>query len=102
AALVAALNLGPYLRTALISSGVAFAGYGPLVAWYIPNRWIDYLIGSGLALVSGILLFPHSSLSRYRRLLEVSDNDSHEQLRRLYPAAREEAAWLGQRLPPVD
>ena len=102
AALVAALNLGPYLRTALISSGVAFAGYGPLVAWYIPNRWIDYLLGSGLALLSGVLLFPQSALRRYRLLLERGDPGSSELLSRLYPAAREEAAWLGQRLPPQD
>lgn len=102
AALVAALNLGPYLRTALISSGVAFAGYGPLVAWYIPNRWIDYLLGSGLALLSGVLLFPQSSLRRYRRLLDRGDPDSLEQLRRLYPVAREEAAWLGQGLVSPD
>jgi uncharacterized membrane protein YgaE (UPF0421/DUF939 family) len=102
AALLVALNLGPYLRTALISSGVAFAGYGPLVAWYIPNRWIDYLLGSGLALLSGVLLFPQSSLRRYRRLLDRGDPDSLEQLRRLYPAAREEAAWLGQGLVSPD
>lgn len=102
AALVAALNLGPYLRTALISSGVAFAGYGPLVAWYVPNRWIDYLLGSGLALLSGVLLFPQSSLRRYRRLLDRGGPESLEQLRRLYPSAREEAAWLGQGLVSPD
>lgn len=102
AALAAALNLGPYLRTALISSGVAFAGYGPLVAWYVPNRWIDYLLGSSLALISGVLLFPQSSLRRYRRLLDRGDPHSLEQLRRLYPAAREEAAWLGQDLASPD
>lgn len=45
ASLVLALGLGSFLRTALISSGVAFVGYGPLVAWYIPNRWLDYLMG---------------------------------------------------------
>ena len=99
AAFVAALNLGPYLRTALISSGVAFAGYGPLVSWYIPNRWIDYLLGCALALLSGLLLFPDSALSRYRQLLERSDPSAREELARLYPAAREEASWLGQRLP---
>ena len=49
AALVTALGLDTYLRTALISSGVAFVGYGPLVAWYIPNRWLDYLMGCVLA-----------------------------------------------------
>jgi hypothetical protein len=47
--LVMALGLGSFLRTALISSGVAFVGYGPLVAWYIPNRWLDYLMGCLLA-----------------------------------------------------
>ena len=99
AALVAALNLSPYLRTALISSGVAFAGYGPLVAWYIPHRWIDYLLGCALALLSGLLLFPNSALSRYRQLLERSDPSAREALARLYPAAREEASWLGQQLP---
>lgn len=102
AALVVALNLGPYLRTALISSGVAFAGYGPLVDWYIPNRWIDYLLGSGLALLTGLLLFPNSALSRYRQLLEQRDPAAQESLAKLYPAAREEAAWLGQSLPAPD
>ena len=54
-ALVMALGLGSFLRTALISSGVAFVGYGPLVAWYIPNRWIDYLMGCMLAAGAALL-----------------------------------------------
>ncbi len=70
--------------------------------WYIPNRWIDYLLGSGLALLSGLLLFPNSALSRYRQLLEQRDPAAQESLERLYPAAREEAAWLGQSLPAPD
>ena len=56
AALVHALRLDPYLRTALISSAIAFSGYGPLVAWYIPNRWLDYFMGCGLALGTAVLL----------------------------------------------
>jgi uncharacterized membrane protein YgaE (UPF0421/DUF939 family) len=99
AALVAALNRRSYLRTALISSGVAFIGYGPLVAWYIPNRWIDYLMGSSLALLIGLLFFPNSALRRFNALTATAR--SPEQLRRLeslLPAAGEEARWLG--LPP--
>lgn len=102
AALVSVLNQGPYLRTALISTGVAFAGYGPLIAWYIPNRWIAYLLGSTVALLSGLLLFPNSALSRYRELLDQKGPESNELLQKLYPEAREEAAWLGQRLPSRD
>jgi uncharacterized membrane protein YgaE (UPF0421/DUF939 family) len=102
AALVTAFNLGPYLNTALISTGVAFAGYGPLMAWYIPNRWIAYLMGSALALLTGVLLFPNSALRRYRELLENRDPASDAALARLYPEAREEAAWLGQRLKAPD
>lgn len=94
AALVMALNKASYLRTALISSGVAFVGYGPLVAWYIPNRWIDYLMGCGLALAVGLLLFPNSALRRYNQL-RADPAASREQLQRLLPAAREEARWLG-------
>jgi hypothetical protein len=94
AALVMALNKASYLRTALISSGVAFVGYGPLVAWYIPNRWIDYLMGCGLALAVGLLLFPNSALRRYNQL-RTDPTASSEQLQRLLPAAREEARWLG-------
>ncbi|MFM1811084.1 MAG: hypothetical protein RLZZ336_22 [Cyanobacteriota bacterium] len=61
AAMVTALNLGPYLRTALISSAIAFSGYGPLVAWYIPNRWLDYLMGSLLALAAALWLPPNAT-----------------------------------------
>ncbi|MCP9809840.1 FUSC family protein [Cyanobium sp. HWJ4-Hawea] len=114
AALVVALNCRSYLNTALISSGVAFIGYGPLVAWYIPNRWLDYLMGSGLAVVVGLLFFPNSALRRFNALSAAAENSagssstgsseadiSGEQkkaLLALLPAAREEALWLG--LPP--
>jgi hypothetical protein len=37
AALIMALGLQPHLRTALISSGVTFAGYQALTDWYIPH-----------------------------------------------------------------
>ena len=50
AGLLEVLGLGLHLRTALISSGVTFAGYGVLTDWYVPSRWIDYLMGCGLAL----------------------------------------------------
>jgi uncharacterized membrane protein YgaE (UPF0421/DUF939 family) len=50
AALLEVLGLRPHLRTALISSGVTFAGYGALTDWYVPSRWIDYLMGCALAL----------------------------------------------------
>jgi len=94
AALVLALNRVDHLRTALISSGVAFIGYGPLVAWYIPHRWLDYLLGCALALAIGLLLFPSSALRRYRQL-RASADASPQALARLLPAAREEARWLG-------
>lgn len=98
AALVTALNRASYLRTALISSGVAFVGYGPLVAWYIPNRWVDYLMGCGLAVAVGLLLFPNSALRRYNQL-QADPAASPQQLQRLLPAAQEEARWLGLPLP---
>jgi len=94
AALVLAMNRIDHLRTALISSGVAFVGYGPLVAWYIPHRWLDYLLGCALALAIGLLLFPNSALRRYRQL-QASGDASPQSLARLLPAAREEAHWLG-------
>jgi uncharacterized membrane protein YccC len=97
--LVAALNRRSYLRTALISSGVAFVGYGPLVAWYIPNRWIDYLMGCALALLVGVLLFPQSALRRFNQLSASTDPWlARSELEALLPAASEEARWLG--LPP--
>ncbi|MFN7677335.1 MAG: FUSC family protein, partial [Cyanobacteriota bacterium] len=40
AALLPALGLDANLRTALISSGVTFAGYQALTDWYIPTRWV--------------------------------------------------------------
>jgi uncharacterized membrane protein YgaE (UPF0421/DUF939 family) len=97
--LVAALNQRSTLRTALISSAVAFIGYGPLVAWYIPNRWIDYLMGCALALLVGVLLFPQSALRRFNQLSAATTGQPvRTQLEALLPAAREEARWLG--LPP--
>ena len=94
AALVTALNFDEHLRTALISSGVAFIGYGPLVAWYIPNRWVDYLMGCALAVSVGVLLFPNSALRRFNRLSAEGTNRRAE-LTALLPEAREEARWLG-------
>ena len=100
AALVVALNHQSTLRTALISSGVAFIGYGPLVAWYIPHRWIDYLMGCGLALAVGLLLFPSSALRRFNALSnDVSQPDRWTELQALLPAACEEARWLGLPTP---
>jgi uncharacterized membrane protein YgaE (UPF0421/DUF939 family) len=97
AALVLALQGPDHLRTALISSGVAFIGYGPLVAWYIPHRWLDYLLGCGLALAIGLLLYPSSALRRYQQL-RADPQANPQELARLLPAAREEARWLGRPL----
>jgi hypothetical protein len=94
AALVVALGRTDHLRTALISSGVAFVGYGPLVAWYIPHRWFDYALGCGLALAIGLVVFPNSSLRRYQQLQQNPDSSAADLLR-ILPAAREEARWLG-------
>jgi uncharacterized membrane protein YgaE (UPF0421/DUF939 family) len=66
AGLMEALGLGLHLRTAMISSGVTFAGYGVLTDWYVPSRWIDYLLGCGLAL--GVsLAFERGALQRLLR-----------------------------------
>lgn len=100
ASLVTALNLHSYLRTALISSGVAFIGYGPLVAWYIPNRWLDYLMGSGLAVIVGLLFFPNSALRSFNALNAIARSpDQQKTLLNLLPAASEEARWLGVPAP---
>ena len=98
AALAMALNQTPHLGTALISSGVAFIGYGPLVAWYIPNRWIGYSLGCALSVVIAILIFPSSSLKRYNELKALPDT-TPEQLLELLPGAREEARLLGLQPP---
>jgi uncharacterized membrane protein YgaE (UPF0421/DUF939 family) len=98
AALAMALNQTPHLRTALVSSGVAFIGYGPLVAWYIPNRWIDYSLGCALAVLIAIVIFPSSSLKRYNELKALPDT-TPEQLLELLPGAREEALLLGLQPP---
>ena len=100
AALVMALRCQEHLRTALISSGVAFIGYGPLVAWYIPHRWLDYTMGCALALAVGLLLFPSSALRRFNQCRE-DPGGSREALLALLPAAREEARWLGLPAPEL-
>ena len=103
AALVTALRLDPYLRTALISSGVSFVGYGPMVGWYIPHRWFDYLLGCALVLLVGLLVAPDSALGRYRQLLTKPEGNARAQhLHQLYPEALEEARWLAQPLAPPE
>lgn len=101
-ALVIALGCPGHLRTALISSGVAFVGYGPLVAWYIPHRWLDYLLGCTLALTIGLVLFPSSALRRFQAGCQ-DPSVPRSELEALLQAAREEARWLGRpepKLPP--
>ncbi|MFM7651517.1 MAG: hypothetical protein ACKO5M_01120, partial [Vulcanococcus sp.] len=71
-----------------------------LVAWYIPHRWIDYLMGCGLALMVGLLLFPSSALRRFEQLRQSADA-SRAELDALLPAAREEARWLGLPAPEL-
>ena len=61
AALMTVLRLDRHLNTALFSSAIAFSGYGPLVAWYIPNRWLDYLMGSLRALAAALWLPPKAT-----------------------------------------
>lgn len=94
-ALLLALRLDSHLRTALISSAVTFVGYGALTQWYIPNRWLDYLMGCGLALLVCTLVRPFSALSRFRALAEGADHLDGP-LRQLLPSAMEEARLLGQ------
>jgi uncharacterized membrane protein YgaE (UPF0421/DUF939 family) len=110
AALLLALRLDANLRTALISSGVTFVGYGALTQWYVPHRWLDYLLGCGLALLVCLLVRPFSALARFRALADGADRLDDE-LRRLLPSALEEARLLGQerafealveRLQPVN
>ncbi len=99
AALLPALGLGGHLRTALISSGVTFAGYQALADWYIPTRWIDYLLGCGLALLVCALVQPISALRRFRELADHTLSTGEPppaELQSLLPSAREEALWLGQ------
>ncbi|MCF8133708.1 MAG: FUSC family protein [Synechococcus sp. Tobar2m-G35] len=96
AALLPLLGLRAHVRTALISSGVTFAGYQALADWYIPTRWIDYLLGCGLALLVCLLFSPTSALQRFRALA-AEGHGLEGELLRLLPNAREEALWLGQR-----
>ncbi|MFM9109799.1 MAG: FUSC family protein [Prochlorococcaceae cyanobacterium] len=105
-AVVLALGLEEHLRTALISSGVTFVGYGVLLDWYIPDRWLDYLMGSGLALLVCLLMHPFSALRRFRQLAEPlaaagsgaasSAAPCPAELAALLPSALEEARVLGQ------
>jgi len=95
AALMSGPRLLPHLRTALISSGVTFVGYGALTQWYIPNRWLDYLMGCGLALLVCLLVRPFSALGRFQALArEARGLDAS--LRALLPSALEEARLVGQ------
>jgi uncharacterized membrane protein YgaE (UPF0421/DUF939 family) len=99
AALLPLLGLGAHLRTALISSGVTFAGYQALTDWYIPTRWIDYLMGCGLALLVCLLFQPTSALRRFNDLAAAARGAGQPltgELKALLPSAREEAVWLGQ------
>ena len=94
-ALIVAVGLQPNLRTALISSGVTYVGYGALTDWYVPHRWLDYLLGSGLALLVCLLVRPLSALQRFRQLARSGDGLTAT-LRALLPSALEEARVLGQ------
>jgi hypothetical protein len=94
-ALIVGLGLQPHLRTALISSGVTYVGYGALTDWYVPHRWLDYLLGSGLALLVCLLVRPYSALLRFRRLARAGEGLT-EALQALLPSALEEARVLGQ------
>lgn len=94
-ALIAGFGLLPHLRTALISSAVTFVGYGALSQWYIPHRWLDYLLGCGLALLVCLLVRPFSALKRFWTLAAESAGMTAE-LRRLLPSALEEARLVGQ------
>ena len=94
-ALMLALRLETNLRTALISSGVTFVGYGALTQWYIPNRWLDYLMGCALALLVCLLVRPFSALGRFQSLARELDHVD-ARLRALLPSAMEEARLLGR------
>ncbi len=103
--LLETLGLRAHLRTALISSGVTFAGYGVLTDWYVPSRWVDYLLGCGLALGVCLAFDRGSALRRFRQLakaelahggLAEEDPARRQERERLLPNALEEARWLGQ------
>jgi uncharacterized membrane protein YccC len=99
-ALVLALRLEAHLRTALISSGVTFVGYGVLTDWYVPSRWLDYLMGSALALIVCVLVRPTSALRRCHAIAAAGDAagsaSQAAELEALLPSALEEARLLGQ------
>jgi uncharacterized membrane protein YgaE (UPF0421/DUF939 family) len=94
-ALMLLLRLDAHLRTALISSGVTFVGYGALTQWYIPNRWLDYLMGCALALLVCLLVRPLSALGRFQALAREAEG-LDAGMRALLPSALEEARLLGQ------
>ncbi|MFM8276768.1 MAG: FUSC family protein [Cyanobium sp.] len=94
-ALIVAVGLLPHLRTALISSGVTYVGYGALTDWYVPHRWLDYLLGSGLALLVCLLVRPLSAWQQFRQLAR-SGAGLTAPLEALLPSALEEARLLGQ------
>ncbi len=94
-ALMAGLRLLPHLSSALISSAVTFVGYGALTQWYVPHRWLDYLLGCALALLVCLLVRPFSALKRFRQLAQAGGGMTVE-LRQLLPSALEEARLLGQ------
>ncbi|MFM7264750.1 MAG: FUSC family protein [Cyanobium sp.] len=96
-ALLEMLWLRAHLRTALISSGVTYAGYGVLTDWYVPSRWIDYLLGCGLALLVCLAFERTSALGRFRALVGAPATAAGAaEMARLLPNALEEARWLGQ------
>jgi hypothetical protein len=99
-ALIVLLRLDVHLRTALISSGVTFVGYGALTDWYIPTRWIDYLLGCGLALAVCVFFAPSSALQTLRTLARQQRDAGRLELTAemvaMLPSARAEARWLGQ------
>ncbi|MFN9644391.1 MAG: FUSC family protein [Cyanobacteriota bacterium] len=99
AALLPALGLGAHLRTALLSRGVTVAGYQALTDWYIPTRWLDYLMGCGLALLVCLLFQPTSALRHFNDLAAAARTAGlplSGEMKALLPSAREEAVWLGQ------
>ncbi|MFM8659809.1 MAG: FUSC family protein, partial [Cyanobium sp.] len=96
-ALLEMLRLRAHLRTALISSGVTYAGYGVLTDWYVPSRWIDYLRGCGLALLVCLAFERTSALGRVRAVVGAPATAAGAaEMARLLPNALEEARWLGQ------
>ena len=59
------------------------------------HRWLDYLMGCGLALLVCLLVRPLSALQRFRRLARPGEGLTAT-LQALLPSALEEARVLGQ------